>query len=131
MVFWELRGGLVGWEVERKLILKDKCHKNFALTPGTTNSPLHQTTCPLGAPAATAKLWPYPWQAAGGICWTIEPKPCLPGRQHCAGEGCSPRGRKMLPTEFEDPPGPRSCVLRGLGHYISSFICSFTHLLTQ
>lgn len=68
---WELKGGLVGLEVVRKLALEDECHRNFsALSTGTKtdNSPLSQTTCPPESPEATTKLWLCLWQAAGG--WT-------------------------------------------------------------
>ena len=46
----------------------------------TKNSPPSPTTCPLGSPEATNKLWLCPWQVTGGVCWATEPKPRLPGR---------------------------------------------------
>lgn len=57
---WELKGGLVGSEVVRKLVLEDERHRNFSvLSPGTKtdNSPGSQTICPPGSPEATTKLW--------------------------------------------------------------------------
>lgn len=85
MVFWELSGELVGEAGLRKPAREDKCHKDFALAQGTTDSPLPQSTCPLGAPEALAQLRPCPWLAAS--CWG----------------GLQPWGRKRLPTEFGTP----------------------------
>ena len=50
--------------------------------PGTKtdSSPLSRTICPPGSPEATTKLWLCLWQAAGGVCWAVEPKPCLSGK---------------------------------------------------